>query len=386
MYLCDLQSGKRMLNINHITELLNLIGLSQGLICGLLLVFAAIFKKSPTFLAGLYILSFSFSLIMPVLKDSGITDAYPGLLYFPSFMLFQAPLLYLYAQQIAKGYINKKAYSLLLFGIIEVIVFTLLAFFNSDLSDAFLNGFFPAYIIFTYSFMVFILIVTVKWVSDFQKQITEYHSVGHEKTLSWLKYVSLVLIVFIVEAAISMVFFMEKPIFNTIDIINTALEVVFIYWVTIQALRQSSLFQTKQVQVLEAKHTDFDFSEIKKDIISEEQASELYENLLNLMKDRKPYKNSELTLFELAEVSGIHPKKLSYIINKKAKSNFNHFINKYRIQEAKDLLKNPEYDYLNMQGIASLSGFNSKSTFFTMFKKFTNTTPNVFKKAQLSIS
>ena len=58
------------------------------------------------------------------------------------------------------------------------------------------------------------------------------------------------------------------------------------------------------------------------------------------------------------------------------------FINEYRIETAKTLLKtNPN---LKMEIIAEQSGFNSNSTFYAAFKKVTNTTPAKYAKNQVS--
>ncbi|WP_366512817.1 helix-turn-helix domain-containing protein [Kordia sp.] len=50
------------------------------------------------------------------------------------------------------------------------------------------------------------------------------------------------------------------------------------------------------------------------------------------------------------------------------------------IKQKKRLLKDPEYDNLNMLGIAFEYGFSSKATFYAVFKQFVGKTPNTYKQ------
>lgn len=114
------------------------------------------------------------------------------------------------------------------------------------------------------------------------------------------------------------------------------------------------------------------------------------EKLVNLlsksMESEKPYLNENLTLKELANKLETTPNNLSQIINEKFNKNFFEFINEYRINEVKSLLADPKYSHYSMLGIAIECGFNSKSTFNSVFKQFTGKTPSEFKKSTFDIS
>ncbi len=72
---------------------------------------------------------------------------------------------------------------------------------------------------------------------------------------------------------------------------------------------------------------------------------------------------------------------MSWLINTHSQKNFNRFVNEFRIEEAKRLLSDPEFDNLNFSGIAEEIGFNSRSSFFTNFKIIEGITPLEFKKS-----
>ena len=74
---------------------------------------------------------------------------------------------------------------------------------------------------------------------------------------------------------------------------------------------------------------------------------------------------------------------LSYTINTGFDENFYQFINRYRIDEAKKMVLDPQMGHLNLVGIAFAVGFNSKTAFNTAFKKATGQTPSEFKKSTL---
>lgn len=114
--------------------------------------------------------------------------------------------------------------------------------------------------------------------------------------------------------------------------------------------------------------------------LSKEKSNELYNKLLDYMINEKPYRNSGLMLSDLSKELEIPRTYLSYIINEYAGFNFFDFINKFRVEEAKRNLIIPNNMYKNILEIALISGFNSKSTFNKIFKKFTGKTPSDYKK------
>lgn len=103
--------------------------------------------------------------------------------------------------------------------------------------------------------------------------------------------------------------------------------------------------------------------------------AKVYSNLLNQFMERdKLFLNPELTLAKLAERMNISSKQLSQIINQSENTNYSQYIAKYRIEEAKGYLRNPDFHNYKIAAIAEESGFNSISSFNTTFKRITNTT------------
>lgn len=113
--------------------------------------------------------------------------------------------------------------------------------------------------------------------------------------------------------------------------------------------------------------------------IDEKLASEIHEKIITLFDVKKIYTTPNLTLPALAQELNIRPQLLSQFLNDNVQKSFTQFINEYRIEEAKRLLK--ENTDLKIDAVGMECGFNSSSTFYSAFKKITGTTPATFQKA-----
>jgi AraC-like DNA-binding protein len=63
------------------------------------------------------------------------------------------------------------------------------------------------------------------------------------------------------------------------------------------------------------------------------------------METNKPYLNPTLTIQELAAQIETSLHKLSQVLNQKMGSNFTDYVNRYRVEESKKLLRNPKSMY-----------------------------------------
>jgi AraC-like DNA-binding protein len=118
----------------------------------------------------------------------------------------------------------------------------------------------------------------------------------------------------------------------------------------------------------------------KKSALTSVQAEEILTRLVTVMEHDKPYLEMGLTLPMLADKLGIYHHHLSQVINENLDKSFFDFVNEYRVQETKKVLADPGSERFSILGIAMDAGFNSKSAFYTAFKKYTGMTPSQFKE------
>lgn len=97
-----------------------------------------------------------------------------------------------------------------------------------------------------------------------------------------------------------------------------------------------------------------------------------------LMENEKPWLDCELTLGRMAEMLGLTEFELTQILNQKMKTNFYSLVNNYRVETVKEKLKDPANRQFTILAAAYESGFNSKSTFYRIFKEYTGQTPKQF--------
>lgn len=144
---------------------------------------------------------------------------------------------------------------------------------------------------------------------------------------------------------------------------------VVIYWVGYSAYTRREVFEVARFQ-----------TPAKMEPVLSEKTDDHYKNLLAVMKTKKPYLNPELSLEMLASGVELSAGYVSQIINKKEKSNFYDFINRYRVEEAKELMANKKFNHYSLLAIGQEAGFNSKTTFNNAFKRYAGVTPSQFKK------
>ena len=206
------------------------------------------------------------------------------------------------------------------------------------------------------------------------KNIRQFSSAVEEIDLSWLRYFLLVLVLIIV-AWFNLVFFDLKNLTQ----LTPFLYLSCIFFLAYFSLQQKEVFDFNKSELNELSAIEICKKENPKRV-SENRLNELDKKLQTLMNLEKVYLENDLSLPKLAKIMNASCNETSFMINTLYGDNFYNFINKYRVEEAKILLLSEKYNQLNILGIAYESGFNSKTTFNTTFKKHTGFSPTEFVK------
>jgi len=202
----------------------------------------------------------------------------------------------------------------------------------------------------------------------FRRLYRENYSSNHHLTYKWLMQTT---ILFIIGNFFVLIrtFVEESSMSYTYLYTFTSLYVLFVItWFVLNALYRPNLFAGVNKNLVLVTSTD----EVKEE-------PEQVKKLLQFMENDKPYLDDKLTLQKLAEQINLPEKQLSLLINQHIGKHFFDFINEFRITDAKTLLK--EKSQLTVLEILYEVGFNSKSSFYTAFKKETNLTPTEYRKS-----
>jgi len=149
------------------------------------------------------------------------------------------------------------------------------------------------------------------------------------------------------------------------------------------------VFYIAQMAYLHPKVFDFEsyllngtgLSKYLKSGLTESLSKELKEELITLLRTEKVYRDNSISLETLSEKLNTTRHNTSQIINEHFDMNFFELINKFRIEEAINLLLEDTNGNLNIIDIAYEVGYNNKVTFNKAFKKETSLTPTQFMEA-----
>lgn len=142
--------------------------------------------------------------------------------------------------------------------------------------------------------------------------------------------------------------------------------------------------QEKQLQELIGKAGAVDGGRYSGSSLNKDSQQELFGRLERLMQNDQVYKNSLFTREKMAELLGTNRTYLSQTINEQTELTFTHYMNKYRIEEARRILADPQDD-TPIKAIAADLGFSSVTTFYTLFKAAVQMSPDQYRKHARSL-
>ncbi|MFT6502004.1 MAG: AraC-like DNA-binding protein [Crocinitomicaceae bacterium] len=110
-----------------------------------------------------------------------------------------------------------------------------------------------------------------------------------------------------------------------------------------------------------------------------EVSTELIDRIEHYFSDKKKFRNSDLTLDKLAKSLSTNRTYLSENINAHYGFSFSVLLNKLRIDDARSMLVDEEFDHFSIEGIAISVGYRNLSSFNAAFKKESGITPSYFR-------
>lgn len=121
----------------------------------------------------------------------------------------------------------------------------------------------------------------------------------------------------------------------------------------------------------------------KKGIAESEKIEQQLNAIKIFMEKEKPYLNPHFSIKDIADGTGYTVHEISMALNDGIKQNFFDFVNRYRVEAIKIKLIGEEANYLTLHSLAEECGFNSKTSFYRIFKKVTGYTPMEYRKKYL---
>ncbi len=155
------------------------------------------------------------------------------------------------------------------------------------------------------------------------------------------------------------------------------------YWIGYRGLYQFKLAKDRKAinELLKEISANENHSRLNNRNVEEYTENHpIFRKFKDLVEKERVYRQQDLTLDSMAVLLETNRSTLSKLINQVSEKRFTDFINTYRIEEAKELLGNPDFDKYKISAIGFEVGFNRAGTFYDVFKKYTGVTPTKFKQ------
>ena len=357
--------------------ILNYGGIVLGIFVVLLLNNKGVRKTRANVFLSVLLMAFTFS-IFHIRYAGDVISQFSVQAYHvgdPTFLLI-APLLWFYIEELTGRRIRFSIKSILHFTPFVFIVFCSI-FFKSLSPDNPFILFLDAHhrlpviifwVIVVIQFSCYQLFIQRKWVA-YQQLMRQEVSNTEDISISWVKFFMTVFLVI-------NIFFL----FALFAVIH--LDHMMWLWKAVGIVFSLSVFALGYKGILQKEifYNDETTNAVDSPITKNKPEQQLIDKLVAYMEEHKPFLNPELTLSKLAKDCNMSRSQLSQLINDGFGENFYDFVNKYRVEEVKRLMMDPEMDNFNLLGIALEAGFKSKSTFNLIFKRFTGLTPTAYKK------
>lgn len=215
------------------------------------------------------------------------------------------------------------------------------------------------------------LFLAIREILKYRKVMVHTQSITRRTDLRWLSWT---MVIFCFVVLFDFVEHFTTSLFVvTIPVVDMAV-LIMINWMFYKGLKQPQIF--------------LGISKIDEDIargpiiegMNEEDVKKETMEIIKFMEAERPFIDPNISLKNLAEELQMPTRKLSHMINRYFNKNFMCFINDYRLEFAEKRFKNPNDPRETISEVMYDVGFNSKSSFNTLFKEKTGLTPSEYKK------
>jgi AraC-like DNA-binding protein len=217
-------------------------------------------------------------------------------------------------------------------------------------------------------------------VAAYKKEAHQYVSNKSQYSVTWLSSTILFFLLIILLTIINSLLpqTVLAPYYLIVFNVIVLTMLIYIMTVFLKALKMPYFFSFSEEGDGISSMTPSSYN--RDNLVGKDEKERIVRAAQHYMQNGKPWQEPELTVNQLASRLSLKPRILSQAVNEILGQNFYDFINRYRIEEASRLLTNPKDDKITILEVLYEVGFNSKSSFNTLFKKYTGLTPTAFRQ------
>lgn len=372
-----------------------------GLVLALLFIALILTKKDKQlrdYTLAFFIFILGTFLLIQYAFQNDLVNSYPVIIYLDIYYwVLLGPALYIYTMVSTRGenYLRTSYLYTLIPALLVTICFSEYIFTNpmgliTEEDNIPFYVTLGSYIWFSNSPVFYILSILA--LKRHQQNIRNHFSFTKYVDLKWLYYLSngfgIFILFLLVKVLLRTLFNLEIPpdSYN----LSVIVAIVYLFGIGFYGYKQKGIFDNTEFQnaeqnndgtekIIEIDNNKHEAS-YQKSGLHKEEALVVANKLKNLMHSEELYLESELDLPALSKKVDVSVHKLSQVLNEYLNKNFFDFVNEYRIHKVKELLSDPANNRYKIISLAYDSGFNSKSTFYTLFRKYEGITPAQFRQ------
>ncbi len=295
-----------------------------------------------------------------------------------SFTLLHGPFLYLYLKEITKQYEKKIQYwpHFIIFSIFYTLFILNPAPIHPGGPVEPMNSDFS---LFAYFGLVNIIVflgyglLSLQSLYVHRKRIKE--TFAYENGEIKLVWFTLLPVLFVILTLLNLLI-ENTPLqeYIVIESLHLCMFLFFTLYLIFFGLRQRQIFPKAESSIKETEP-------VKRPTDENPEQLQLLEKMDAILVKERLYLNPVLSVYDLAEAVDISRHQISSILNNGRSMNFYQYVNQYRLEEVCKRLEEDTENRFNILDHALDSGFNSKSSFNSLFKTRYGQTPSQYKKS-----
>ncbi|MEO0976874.1 MAG: helix-turn-helix transcriptional regulator [Pseudomonadota bacterium] len=238
-----------------------------------------------------------------------------------------------------------------------------------------------------YGFMFLSIALAVQWVvyvvwvlymqAKHVERLKQYYASTEGMELRWVSILACALGIYVLQHLVGQVMILQRGQDLVGPLFDSFLVLVVVMALALWSLRPSPDLE-KATRALAEIEPPKD-KKYEKSALNAAQADRIARKLVRAMEQDCLYRDPNLTLGLLAQHVGVSLNHVSQTLNQHLGQSFFEFVNSWRIKEAMPLVAKGDATIL---AIAYEVGFNSRSAFYSAFKRETGQTPTSFKSAK----
>lgn len=220
---------------------------------------------------------------------------------------------------------------------------------------------------------LYIVLIIIR-LGNYRSKLTQLFASTEHLELKWFRWLAAFMLAYFILTALALLSdnLFQSP--HSFDIWEALIDVALLSTICVWGLRQQPglAIETQATMASEEASKKYRHS-----ALSDEQSKIVASKIRAAMEKDQLYRQDNVSLRILAQHLGELPSYVTQSLNTQIGQSFFDYINHWRIEEAAQRLVNSQETVL---AIAIEVGFNSRSSFYSAFKKNKGTTPSAFRK------